>query len=122
MSESFSTVRHLSPPAFFLYHFDANSLPGASPAPLRSPTPTVPIGPYARVTPAIALYLMASSSSFCHPSVGHQLGCWARPLSPLQQKFHLVCPLFLGKVLGDMAFASAKGSIFVIAFDKLLVF
>ena len=66
MSESFSAVRHPSPPAFFPYRLDADSLPGALPAPLRSPTPTVPIGPYARVTPAIALYLMASSSSFCH--------------------------------------------------------
>ena len=66
MSESFSTVRHPSPPAFCPYHFDADSSPGASPAPPRSATPKVPIGPYARVTPAIALYLMASSSSFCH--------------------------------------------------------
>ena len=66
MSESFSTVRHPSPPAFFPYRFDTDSLPGASPAPPRSPTPTVPISPYARVTPAIALYLMVSSSSFCH--------------------------------------------------------
>ena len=67
MCESFATVRHPSPPAFFPYHLDADTLPGASPAPPRSTTPTVPIGPYARVTPAIALYLMVSSSSLCHP-------------------------------------------------------
>ena len=72
MSESFSTVdlaspatvRHPSPPGFFPYHFDADSLPRASPAPARSPTPTVLIGPYARVTPAMAVYLMACGSSF----------------------------------------------------------
>ena len=33
-----------------------------------------------------------------------------------------MCALFLGKVLGDVAFASGKGSIFVIELDKLLVF
>ena len=59
-----ATVRHPSPPDFFPYRFDADSLPGASPAAPGSPTPTIPIGPYARVTPAVAVYLMASGSSF----------------------------------------------------------
>ena len=66
MSESFSTVHHPSPPAFFPYPFDADRMPGASLAPPRSPAPTVPIGRNARVTPAIALYLMVSCSSFWH--------------------------------------------------------
>ena len=73
MSESFSTVdlpspatvRHPSPPGFSPYHFDADSFPRASPAPARSPTPTIPINPYPRVTPAMAVYLMACGSSFC---------------------------------------------------------
>ena len=65
MSESFSTVGHASPPTFCPYGFDAVSLPGATPAPPRSPTTTVPIGHYARVTPPIALYMIALSSSFC---------------------------------------------------------
>ena len=33
-----------------------------------------------------------------------------------------MCPLFLGKVLGNLAFTWAKGSIIVIELDKLLVF
>ena len=73
MSESFSTVdlpspatvRPPSPPDFFPYPFDADSLPGASLAPPHSPTPTIPIGPYARVTSAMAVYMMACGSSFC---------------------------------------------------------
>ena len=72
MSESFSTVdlhspatvRHPSPPDFCPYRFYGDSLPRASPPP-RSLTPTVPIGPYARVTPAMAVYVMACGSSFC---------------------------------------------------------
>ena len=34
----------------------------------------------------------------------------------------LLCSLFLAKGLGDMAFVSAKSSVFVIELDKLLVF
>ena len=60
-----ATVRHPSPPNFFPYRFDGDSLPGASPAPPRSPTPTIPIGPYPRVTPAMAVYLMACGCSLC---------------------------------------------------------
>ena len=85
MSESFSTVRHPSPPAFFPYRFNAESRPGALPAPPRSPTLTVLIGPYATVTPAIALYLMVLSSSFCH-SLGwtptRVLGAPPLPIAP----------------------------------------
>ena len=38
-----ATVRNPSPPHFFPYRFDADSLPGASPAAPRSPTPTIPL-------------------------------------------------------------------------------
>ena len=73
MSKSFSTVdlpspatvRHPSPPDFFPYRFDADSLSGASPAPHSCLTPTIPIGPYARVNPAMAVYVIACGSSFC---------------------------------------------------------
>ena len=85
MSTSSLNMRHPSPPAFFPSRFDADSLPGASPAPPRSPTPTVPIAPYAGVTPAIALYLMVSSSSVCHHLVWtptRVLGAPPLPIAP----------------------------------------
>lgn len=68
MSNSFSTVgdqtiHHPSPPAFFHYRFDANS-PSLPASPASTATILV-AGPYARVTPTLTRYLMASASSFC---------------------------------------------------------
>ena len=69
MSDSFSTVadgtiHHPSPPAFFPYRFDADDSPALPASPAS--TATIPVaGPYARVTPSLARYLMASASSFC---------------------------------------------------------